>query len=251
VTGGQIVTYFGPRGHGFYIFHALDPGTKSITVTADGYQEQTVQVTVPERQGDGEVVPVVKDVEIVPSPDSFPAIPGTYTVSGLVEHAVDAMPLGALVLANGKFSFTPFNAGPDSGRFSLNDVFLDSAGKITLFAFADGFSPYSEEFSPNVETRQLDTEIGMVRAPENVPRMIVDYTTEATSANRLTIRGFVRDERGTGLGALILANGKSQFTTFQVGEFELADVPLDANGRFTLFGFAFGFAPYKEPDVAP
>jgi hypothetical protein len=45
---------------------------------------------------------------------------------------------------------------------------------------------------------------------------------------------------------MILANGQKMFSCgANLGQFEL-DVPLDANGKITLFGFASGLQPYKE-----
>ena len=45
--------------------------------------------------------------------------------------------------------------------------------------------------------------------------------------------------------ALVLANGKSQFSCDGAGNFSLADVPVDARGLVTLYSWADGFIPFK------
>ncbi|HET9579896.1 MAG TPA: hypothetical protein VFP44_18830 [Usitatibacter sp.] len=58
-------------------------------------------------------------------------------VSGSVANSTGS-PICGLVLANGEFMFS---CSP-TGSYSLDDVPLDSAGQITLFAFAEGHFPF-------------------------------------------------------------------------------------------------------------
>ena len=62
-------------------------------------------------------------------------------ITGEVESFGGA-PLCAMVLANGQHMFS---CGASQGRYDLT-VPADENGHITLFAFADGFQPYSETF---------------------------------------------------------------------------------------------------------
>ena len=235
---------------GYYIFYTLDSGTKNVTVSAADHQTRTVSVSVPEGQQGPDVVPVRADIELMAEPAATPPLPGTYTMTGVTRHAIGRTPLGALVLANGEFVFTQFNAGQDSGRFSLRNVPLESDGTIRLFAFADGFSPYYKDFLPGGAGGQIGPEEVLMNRPAgNVPSMTVSRTVEAAGSNRINISGSVRNDAGTGLGALILVNGQHMFSQFNEGTFSLMNVPLDASGRFTFFAFAFGFAPYKETSL--
>ena len=52
-------------------------------------------------------------------------------------------PLCALVLANGQHMFS---CGASQGRYDL-DVPVDGNGQVTVFGFADGFSPFSNTFA--------------------------------------------------------------------------------------------------------
>ena len=62
---------------------------------------------------------------------------------------------------------------------------------------------------------------------------------------RLPIGGEIKAENGTPLCAMVLANGQHMFTCgANLGLYDLV-VPLDENGRITLYGFCSGFAPFK------
>ena len=70
-------------------------------------------------------------------------------ITGEVESFGGA-PLCAMVLANGQHMFS---CGGSQGRYDLT-VPADESGHITLFAFADGFQPYSETFiAPECDVR--------------------------------------------------------------------------------------------------
>lgn len=70
---------------------------------------------------------------------------------------------------------------------------------------------------------------------------------------RLPIGGEIKTENETPLCAMVLANGQHMFTCgANLGLYDLV-VPLDENGRITLYGFCSGFAPFKTiltPDEA-
>ena len=70
-------------------------------------------------------------------------------------------------------------------------------------------------------------------------------TSPAQSKATVNIFGSVTNNQGTPLCALVLANGQFMFSCSPTGQYSL-DVPLDASGQVTLFGFADGHFPYKQ-----
>ncbi len=141
-----------------------------------------------------------------------------------------------MVLANGQHMFTC--AG--GGSYSLSAP-LDGSGNITLYCFASGFAPFKEVMAGGAvgKTIQMD------RAAQDSRTMTVNSTaTPTTPSGWVTLSGTVAHD-GSPLCAMILANGQNTFTCSDPGKFEL-DIPLDANGEITLYGFASGFQPYKQ-----
>ncbi len=70
---------------------------------------------------------------------------------------------------------------------------------------------------------------------------------------RVTISGSVSLADGTPLCAMVLANGQYMFTCAENNGMYDLEVPLDANGEITLYGFCNGQAPFKAilaPDQA-
>lgn len=65
-------------------------------------------------------------------------------ISGDVVVSGTSIPVCALVLANGKSQFSC----DGQGHYTLDDVWLDSAGQVTLYAWAEGFNPYKTVFTP-------------------------------------------------------------------------------------------------------
>jgi len=68
-------------------------------------------------------------------------------------------------------------------------------------------------------------------------------TRKAVKAS-VSINGSIKNNFGSPLCALVLANGQFVFSCSPTGSYSL-DIPLDAAGQFTLFGFADGHFPYK------
>jgi len=64
------------------------------------------------------------------------------------------------------------------------------------------------------------------------------------AADWATISGTIQYE-GTPLCAMVLANGQYMFTCGDSLGFWNLEVPLDANGEITLYGFCSGLAPFK------
>jgi len=102
-------------------------------------------------------------------------------------HASGGGPLCALALANGQHMFT---CGATPGEYQLA-VPLDENGEVTLFAFADGFQPYSDTFSERTcEDVLFMTENGVeISAHVNGPNWPFpgDCQVEVTARNTTSI----------------------------------------------------------------
>jgi len=88
---------------------------------------------------------------------SSPAVAGYATIQGQVVVANTNTPVCGLVLANGTHLFSC-----NQGSYEITAP-VDSEGKITLFAWADGFFPYKLVFTPSSST--TTQRIEMQRAP--------------------------------------------------------------------------------------
>ncbi|MCP4348989.1 MAG: BACON domain-containing protein [Desulfobacterales bacterium] len=151
----------------------------------------------------------------------------------------DGIPLCAMVLANGQYKFSC----DTEGAYELK-VPTDENGKITLFAFADGFAPFRQILTPD---EAANFTINMQLASQDSPHMaLTTYFDTAIRPGWIKIRGEVFNESGTSLCAMVLANGQHMFTCGEnPGEYEM-EVPFNENGEITLFGFCDGFQPYKR-----
>jgi len=145
-------------------------------------------------------------------------------------------PLCAMILANGQYIFTDMA----DGKYEL-EVPLDQNGKITLFSFCDGLSPFKQVLTPS-EAKEFD--INMVSAPSGIGKMTLTATVTPIDSERVKITGKAAYNQ-IPLCIMVLANGNYMFTNQTDGLYEL-QVPLDDNGKITLFGFCDGLAPYKQ-----
>ncbi len=167
--------------------------------------------------------------------DTFEVPPKGYKqVSGSVFYR--GIPLCALVLANGRHMFSC--SGDGSYKMWVP---LDANGEITLFAFASGFIPFRMTGAPDVFQ---DFIIEMSR-PDSSRVLSVLPTSISSTGGRTTISGTISYNE-IPVCALILANGQHMFSCGDnLGIFSL-DVPLNAQGKVRLFGFASGFPPFVE-----
>ncbi|MFZ7110717.1 MAG: Ig-like domain-containing protein [Desulfatiglandales bacterium] len=167
------------------------------------------------------------------------------TLSGTVSN--DGQPLCAMVLANGQSMFT-CGQGDDLGKYTLN-VPLDANGKITLYSFCSGFSPYNTILA----TGTSDLEIAMSKDQEGEPLFVTveNISDSPTKSGWYDMSGTIEDASGTPLCAMALANGERMFTCGNsLGRFDLT-VPLDGDGKITLHTFVSGFKPYKKIIYGP
>jgi len=74
--------------------------------------------------------------------------------------------------------------------------------------------------------------------------------TRTADAASVTVYGSIKDNYGYPLCALVLANGQHMFSCDPDGEYSLT-VPLDSNGRITIFAFADGHLPVKVDTSTP
>jgi hypothetical protein len=154
--------------------------------------------------------------------------------------SVDGVPICALVLANGR---QKFSCGPSEGRFQMA-VPLDESGDATLFAFADGFGPFTLPFTPSGES--VDVEMRYESPVDPAFLMPVEDILATERPNWVTISGRVQTPAGQPVCGLVLANGQSMFSCGEsLGRYELT-VPLDADGGIGVFGVADGFLTWRE-----
>jgi serine protease len=155
-------------------------------------------------------------------------------VSGAV--SADGLPVCALVLANGQHRFSC--SGDGTYRMSVP---RDSQGRITLFAFADGFEPYERVFGPLGDIRHA---VNLRQAASRRSPSVELALSPGTPPGRVQVSGTVSSQQ-IPVCALMLANGQAMFSCGEdLGRFSL-NVPVDRNGEITLFAFASGFAPFK------
>jgi len=145
--------------------------------------------------------------------------------------------LNAMVLANGQCMFT----SQSDGRYELT-VPPDASGKITLFGGCDGLAPFKRILEPE-EAEYFDI---IMSGPSSDGRNMTLTSVTSPSAKegwiKLSGKATYNDQP---LNMIVLANGQQKFTPAESGEYEL-EVPLDANGEITLFGFCDGLQPYKK-----
>lgn len=182
---------------------------------------------------------VVTYARFTPSDGSQPPPPSSgVDLTGDVQDE-GGTPLCSLVLASGQFDFSCNPNGP----YSLLDLPTESDGTVTRQVYVDGFFP-------NVATLtgSTDETVVMTRA-NNCP----DYNSfpapgvfPGSAGNQINISGTVLlQNTQTPVCALALANGQFAFTCDGSGSYAL-NIPLDANGQYTLQVYADGFAPMVQ-----
>lgn len=162
------------------------------------------------------------------------------TISGSVRSDAADTPVCAMVLANGQDVFSC----DGTGAYSLT-VPLDANGDVTLFGFADGFAPYRVILAPQSPANTM--QIRMQTASADSPRIALMRTITCSGTPRwVHITGSVLSDGGQPVCALVLANGQEMFSCGgDLGRYDLT-VPVDPDGRVTIFGFADGFQPYRD-----
>ncbi|MCP4345619.1 MAG: formylglycine-generating enzyme family protein, partial [Desulfobacterales bacterium] len=121
-------------------------------------------------------------------------------------------------------------------------------GKITLYSFCEGFAPFKAVLDP-WDARYYN--ISMSLAPADSLSINLSAAIAPSSAKPGWYELSGKAMHGTTpLCAMALANGQHMFSCGGDGSYNL-EVPLNSEGKITLYGFCEGFAPYKiilEPD---
>lgn len=173
---------------------------------------------------------------------TFATLTGTASAANWIPvqgeiRLADGTPVCAMALANGQYVFS---CGGD-GSFRLA-VPLDDNGQITLFAFADGFAP----FSITAHLSNLTSRVQLDRARPDSPTIDVGLSCSQQDSGWVRMAGQVTSGQGSLLCSMVLANGQHTFSCD--GSLGLYDVtvPVDAQGNITLFAFADGFQPFRN-----
>jgi len=175
------------------------------------------------------VTPTVAVHTLTTAPNGWLRITGSITL--------DSIPLCALVLANGQFMFTCGDPLP-KGDFDLT-VPVDDQEQITLFGFSSDLAPFQQTFGSGSLPASTNT--------NSCATPTVTHTVAAAPHGGFRITGSITLGSDP-LCALVLANGQFMFTCGDVlpkGDFDLT-VPLDDQGKITLFGFSAGLAPLQQ-----
>ena len=233
-------TYYAVTGTaGGYAIPILSAGDYELTISGPGVPAALAKTISAESSGTITVgsESVLLDFEIGSLQDCGDEN-GLATTTGTITF--NDTDLCAMVLANGQFMFT---CGNDLGVYDL-EVPVDQECKITLYGFASGFAPFKTVLSP---WQAQDFDILMTRAAADSRKMEITVETEPSTTNPDRVRVWGTVSFGEiPLCAMILINGQSMFSCgANLGTFDL-EVPLDGNGRITLYGFVSGFAPHKE-----
>jgi len=170
--------------------------------------------------------------------DTDPPTDSPVSLSGRVENS-DEVPLCAMVLASGKYTFSC----DGSGNFSLGGLAREPDGSVKRQVYVDGFFPKIDVLQGST------TEVVVMERSGACP----DYNAPSNPGNapdsagkRVDIRGSVLlGNSGDPVCAMVLANGQYMFSCDGSGNYNL-NIPLDENGQFKLQVYADGFAPYTS-----
>lgn len=149
-------------------------------------------------------------------------------------------PLCAMVLANGEYMFTCDPAG----EYSLS-VPLNENGEITVHSFCEGFEPFKETLTPE---QAANYDIIMSFASQDSGKMAVttEFDVAVTNPGWIKISGTVRNQEGTSLCAMVLANGEHMFTCGENNGIYEFEAPVNTEGEITFHAFCDGLAPFKQ-----
>ncbi|MDG4596531.1 MAG: hypothetical protein P9F75_12725 [Candidatus Contendobacter sp.] len=191
--------------------------------------------------------------------------PGRYRLLGTLMDA-NGQPACGLALASGRcvFSCGPGSlrceGGVDSlplGQFDLTDLPTEADGTLTLQTFVFG-SPPGRQVVRSDGTAQL---VG--GATSRASSQALNPRVSEVSPGRYRLTGTLVDANGQPACGLALASGRCVFScgpgslrceggasTLPLGQFELTDLPTEADGTLTLQTFVFGSLPGRQSQAA-
>ncbi|MBN2568923.1 MAG: hypothetical protein JXB42_05790, partial [Deltaproteobacteria bacterium] len=220
-----------PLDHsGMVTFFAFVDGMapyKQVFVTPSASQETDVSMS---RAG-SESPTMTVTAELTPNTDGWVRIRGSVKWIDL--------PVCAMILANGQYTFSD----ADDGRFEIVVPPAGEDGSITLFGFADGFSPY-KAFLPTIkaETVASYTSYGSVILVGTVSTITLKSVCASYWPKP---SGCIMVPQETPVSVLVDANGSQTVSSSEDGGFELEVLP-DADGRITISSFMDEYFSYAE-----
>ncbi|MDG4551260.1 MAG: hypothetical protein P9G45_12725 [Candidatus Contendobacter sp.] len=187
--------------------------------------------------------------------------PNRYRLLGTLVNA-NGQPACGLALASGRcvFSCGPGSlrceGGVDSlplGQFDLTDLPTEADGTLTLQTFVFG-SPPGRQVVRSDGTAQL---VG--GATSRASSRALNPSVGAVGPGRYRLTGTLVDANGQPACGLALASGRCVFTcgpgslrceggasNLPLGQFDLTDLPTEADGTLTLQTFVFGSLPGSQ-----
>ncbi len=187
--------------------------------------------------------------------------PGRYRLLGTLVDA-NNQPACGLALASGRcvFSCGPGSlrceGGTDSlalGQFELTDLPTETDGTLTLQTFVFGSLP-GRQMVRSDGTTQL---VGAAASSAN--SQAINPSVGEVSSGRYRLTGTLVDANGQPACGLALASGRCAFTcgpgslrceggtsSLPLGQFELTDLPAEADGTLMLQTFVFGSLPGRQ-----
>ena len=184
--------------------------------------------------------------------------PGRYRLLGTLVDA-NKQPACGLALASGRCVFT---CGPGSlrceggtdtlplGQFDLTDLPTEADGALNLQTFVFGSMPGLQVVQSDGTARLVDS--GVSRSSSGA----INTQRHEVSPGRHRLTGTLVDANNQPACGLALASGRCVFTcgpgslrceggasNLPLGQFELTDLPAEANGALNLQTFVFGSLP--------
>jgi len=182
----------------------------------------------------GTGIPPDGQLDDEPPPEPPPS-DGAVDLSGEVQNA-SGMPLCAMVLASGVFQFSCDPNGP----FSLTNLPREGDGTVKRQVYVDGFFPTVDVLQGSI------SEVVVMLKAGACPEYNNPYNPSnnpGSAGDQINISGrILLQNSNTPACAMVLANGKFQFSCDGTGNYSL-NIPLDGNGQFKLQVYADGFAP--------
>jgi len=144
----------------------------------------------------------------------------------------------------------------NSKSWTRSNLAIDTAGNFSLAIVDSDGTSETDAGSIDISNTGIITseDDPVTHGVMNIDKNIIAMT-DTWDENEYALTVFVKSERtiingsitydGTPLCAMVLANGQYMFTCGgSLGLYDL-EVPLNANGEITLYGFCSGFAPFK------
>jgi hypothetical protein len=190
--------------------------------------------------------------------------PGRYRLLGIVVDA-NGQPACGLALASGRcvFSCGPGSlrceGGVDSlalGQFDLTDLPTEADGTINLQTFVFGSLPGRQVVRSDGSAQLVSS------AATRASSQAINPSVSQVSSGRYRLTGTLVDANGQPACGLALASGRCMFScgpgslrceggtsSLPLGQFDLTDLPTEADGTLNLQTFVFGSLPGRQVQV--